>query len=289
MKASISASLRAPADVASSRAPCAAERRLLEDVAHRLEAAHQALEIVALGEEVRVDQRRRLRVGARQAARCRGSSAGAGRRGRSSRGRTRSSGRGRSSLPITKWSCRSGRSSSGRLLMKPPASAKLVVSRPRRCRRHSKMPLIALTAPASERPNRSFSLRRVEHLDDVDVVVQVRADAGQVVAHLDAEARAGARPGRCRRASAAAATAARRPRAAPRAAPRSCAVSPPTRDLDAAGAPAVEQHPVRVRRGHHREVGPAEVRRQVGLGDAEALAVLVRHLVDADAFLGARR
>ena len=34
----------------------AGERRLGEDPAHRLEAAHQPVEVVALGEEVRVDR-----------------------------------------------------------------------------------------------------------------------------------------------------------------------------------------------------------------------------------------
>ena len=40
-----------------------------------------------------------------------------------------------------------------------------------------------------------------------------------------------------------------------------------------------------MRVGHHLQVGPAQVRRQVGLGGAAALAALLRHLVQAHAFL----
>ena len=49
------------------------------------------------------------------------------------------------------------------------------------------MPLISVDRAGERQAEQVLELRRVEHLDDVDVVVQVRADAGQVVAHLDAE------------------------------------------------------------------------------------------------------
>ena len=38
------------------------QRRLLQDVAHQLEAANQALHVVAIAQKIRVDQRRRQRV-----------------------------------------------------------------------------------------------------------------------------------------------------------------------------------------------------------------------------------
>ena len=55
MKASISASLCADADVAQLARAVAGERGLGEDAAHRLEAAHEPVDVVALGEEIRVD------------------------------------------------------------------------------------------------------------------------------------------------------------------------------------------------------------------------------------------
>ena len=263
----------------------ARQRRLLQDAAHQLEAAHQALDVVA--RRPGSSGRCAARPSGRRwpAAGCRGSSGAAGRRGTNSRGRTRVLRPWSTSLPMTKCSCRSGRALRGWLVMKPPASAKLVVSMPLRWRRHSKMPLTALTAPVSDRPNRSVSLRRVDHQHHVDVVVQVRADAGQVVHHGDAvllqlRARADARQHQqLRRLQRAGAQQhlARAPAAA--AAGRRCA--PPRRPR--AGLPAGCAWCGRS--VDHLQVGPAQVRRQVGLGGAEALAVLVRHLVHAHAFL----
>ena len=40
------------------------QRRLSEDPPHLAKAAHQAIDVVALGEVVRIDQRRSVRVGA---------------------------------------------------------------------------------------------------------------------------------------------------------------------------------------------------------------------------------
>ena len=66
MKSSICASVCARAEASSSRPPVAGQRGLLQDRAHQLEAAHQALDVVALGEEVGVDPRCRQRIGAGQ-------------------------------------------------------------------------------------------------------------------------------------------------------------------------------------------------------------------------------
>ena len=82
---------------------------------------------------------------------------------------------------MTKCSCRSGRGTSGLLLKKPPASAKLVVSRPLRELRHSKMLLTSGTMVRREMPNSSVSCGAVDHLDHVGMVVQIPADARQVV------------------------------------------------------------------------------------------------------------
>jgi hypothetical protein len=65
-----------------------------------------------------------------------------------------------------------GDGSSGALLMKPPASAKLVVSKPVRCRAIRKCPAARARA-VKEMPKRSLSLRRVGDLHHVRVVVQV--------------------------------------------------------------------------------------------------------------------
>jgi hypothetical protein len=127
-------------------------------------------------------------------------------------------------------------------------------------------------------------VRRVEDGDDVDVVVQVAADAGQVVANsMPSERRCS--PGRFPTASAAAATAARPPRAALRARAARTMATPSSAHLDAGRANAVERIRVAVGAGDDVQVGAREVGRQVRLGGAEALAVLVRHLVEADAFL----
>ena len=134
------------------------QRRLLQDRAHQLEAAHQAIDVVALGEEVRVDAAA-LPSGRRwPASRCRGSWAAAGRRGTSSRGRTRSCGRGRPACRSRSAAAGRAAPRSGWLLMKPPASAKLVVSMPLRWRRHSNDALDHVAPRRSnDRPNRSFS------------------------------------------------------------------------------------------------------------------------------------
>ena len=59
MKASICSSVCAAAgDVSSSRPPWSDSARCDRIAAHQLEAAHQAIDVVALGEEVGVDARR---------------------------------------------------------------------------------------------------------------------------------------------------------------------------------------------------------------------------------------
>ena len=219
------------------------------------------------------------------AARCRGSSGAAGRRGTSSRGRTRVLRPWSTSLPITKCSCRSGAARSGWLRMKPPASAKLVVSMPLRCGAIRGCPCSALTAPAKRQaeqvgqlsarrststtsmwscrcaptPGRSCTTR-----DAVLLQLRARADARQHQ-QLRRLQRAGAEQ-----------------HLAPRLQLLQLAADA---HLHADRAPAFEQDARGVGLGHHLQVGAAQVRRQVGLGGAEALAVLVRHLVHAHAFL----
>ena len=132
-------------------------------------------------------------------------------------------------------------------------------------------------------------MRRVEHRDDVDVVVQVAADAGQVDPRRDAVAaqvlaradarehqdlrrlqrarrrrrpRAGREPSAARRRSRASTATARRPSSSTRVV---CAPVTTTR------------------------FGRSRFGLEVGLGGAAALAVLLRHLVQAGAFLAARR
>ncbi len=56
---------------------------------------------------------------------------------------------------------------------------------------------------------------------------------------------------------------------------------------DAGGAPARQRHPQGARAGGDLEVGPlAQVGRQIGARRAPALALLLRHLIEADALLG---
>ena len=56
-------------------------------------------------------------------------------------------------------------------------------------------------------------------------------------------------------------------------------------ELHADGAFALQQDARGVGAGEHLQVGACQVRRQIGFGGAETLAVLVRHLVHAHAFL----
>ena len=55
--------------------------------------------------------------------------------------------------------------------------------------------------------------------------------------------------------------------------------------LDPDRAPAFHENARGVGVGDHPQVGPAPVGREIGLRRAEALAVAVRHLVHAEAFL----
>jgi len=118
----------------------------------------------------------------------------------------------------------------------------------------------------------------------VHVVVQVPADAGQVVHDAQAQRRQlAARPDSRQQQDLR-----RQQRAGghQHLVPRADLLEPAgTPELHAAGAPAFEQHAGGVRAGEHGEVAAAPVGRQVGPGRAEALAVPVRDLVRADAFL----
>jgi hypothetical protein len=91
------------------------------------------------------------------------------------------------SLPTTKWNWRSGRSTSGSLRTKPPASAKFVVSMPLRPTAPFEDASQQVDRAAQRQAEQVGEVRRVEDGDDVDVIVQVAADAGQVVADVDAE------------------------------------------------------------------------------------------------------
>jgi hypothetical protein len=151
-------------------------------------------------------------------------------------------------------------------------------------RRHSKTPFRRLIAPRSDRPNRIGEVRRVEDGDDVDVVVQVAADAGQVVANsMPSERRCSPGPipdsiSSCGDCSAPAASSTSRARGTNVGTPSSAHLdagrAPPSSGFASPSAPVMTCRLVRARCG-----------RQVRLGGAEALAVLVRHLVEADAFL----
>ncbi len=128
-----------------------------------------------------------------------------------------------STIPMQKWSCRSGLSMSGRLLTKPPASAAFEVRRPLPRRRK-----LAISAgPCGEhRPGQAEQARPfgAQVGDVVAMVLQVGADVGRVLNDLDSEALAAPRPGRRPKPSGAAANRKRRrrgsPRAGRRAAPR---------------------------------------------------------------------
>jgi hypothetical protein len=125
--------------------------------AHELEAAHHAVHVVAVGQEVRVDQRRLHRVVAGQLDAAPALAGAAGRRGTSSRGRSMVLRPWSTSLPITKCNCRSGMASSGWLLMKPPASAKLVVSMPVRGACATRRSLDVCTMPCQRHAKQVFS------------------------------------------------------------------------------------------------------------------------------------
>jgi hypothetical protein len=139
MNCSICASVCAAAEAGSSRpaegrpAPAAAAP------AHQLEAAHHALDVVGVGQEGRVDQRRGQRVGAGQAH------PAAALRPQHAQVARDAVAEHRLAAVVDELAdhevqLQVGRGSSGWLRMKPPASAKLVVSMPLRRERHSKMP-----------------------------------------------------------------------------------------------------------------------------------------------------
>ena len=158
---------------------------------------------------------------------------------------------------------------------------------PLRWRRHSKMPLSSAddAARATGRTGPSGAARRAPATTST-WSCRFAPTPGRSWRDRDAVRAQVLAPGRCPRASGSAATAARRPTAAPRAARTKRCGAPPTRaSTPIARRPSKQRSRVVCAPVTTVRLGAAEVGREVGLGGAEALAVLVRHLVQADAFL----
>ena len=231
-------------------------------------------------------QRRGERVGARQPRRCRGSSAAAGRRGTSSRGRTPSSGRGRRA-------CRRRSAAAGRAASSSASAAHEAAGLGEVGRQHAaavRAPLedalssVDGAARATGRTGRSGAARRAPRRRRRGRAGCGRRRAGRGATSMPCARRCSAGPmpdsiSSCGDCSAPADSSTSRRAAHVRAARRRCA---PRRRPRGRPSSRIAR---RVRAGDHVQVRAAEVGRQVGLGGAEALAVLVRHLVEADAFL----
>ena len=110
-------------------------------------------------------------------------------------------------LPARNWYCTSGESSSGRVLTNRPIGAGTGHQRALIGQEHVLQPGCSCGAASCGRP-RSSSPRRLAAIDDAaaDMVLQVLADAGQFVQHLDAEPAAAARRARCRKVAGSAAS-----------------------------------------------------------------------------------
>ena len=137
------------------------------------------------------------------------------RHGRKSHSRDAACGHGRRRCRCTKCSCRSGRSSAGSDFRKAPPSAQGVAIMPVPSLRHCRICLSSLSAPRTPTPDHVGILRRPGH-DEIEMVLQIVADAGQFVDDRNSVHGAVRPPGRRRTAAAAAASRRRRRTGSPR-------------------------------------------------------------------------
>ena len=187
-------------------------------------------------------------------------------------------------IAVQKCSWMSGTARSGRVFRKPPVSATFEVIGPRRSRRYWAIALKMRTMPGTRQAGEVRRVgREAEH--EVRMILQVLSDARQMVHRGDAVLLQGRRVAdagqhqelrRLERAGA-------QDHLAPRADLLRLVALPV---FDADGALAVEQDARRVRLGLDAEVRPlAHEGMDVAARRAPALAVLLGHLIDAEAFL----
>ena len=190
--------------------------RLVQNPAHQLEAAHQAVHVVAVAQKIGVDQGRGKRVFAGQLDAAPAARAQQAHVAGIAMAKDGHCGRGRPACRSQSAAAGRALASIGWLLMKPPASAKLVVSMPLRCWRQSKMPLMTCHMPAQGDAKQVFGA--AVHSRPAPRQ-RGRAGAGRRRAGRAAwrcRSRAGAHARRCPTASGSAVNAARRRTAAPR-------------------------------------------------------------------------
>ena len=189
-----------------------------------------------------------------------------------------------SAIAMPKCSWMSGMSRSGRVFRKPPHSAKFEVIGPRRSRRYWP---IARSSRGRALQREAVEVRIVGHVaeHEIRMVLQVLSDARQMMHAGDAVLAKRCARRRRRTASGVAGSGTRRRRRSPRAA-RGSASSP---------CPAgIRRRPracLRTGCGWHApgfdaQIGAAaHMGMDIGARRAPAFAVLLRHLVDAEAFM----
>ena len=260
-----------------------AHRRHAQDAARQLQAAHERVDVFLRAQEA-ADRMRGACIASRVCARTARATSAAGSRGRSRCRAPRASARSTSPTSTgSTWNWMSGRPCPA-VSTKPPLSTTLEVSSPVLNSSHC--------SPWLKRPQPLVLAEQADRLpaaavgDDLEVVLEVLADARQVADTVMPRPRSMLGPGRCPRAAGASACRARRRSARPRASPVPSARCRRRCDRRRRSRAALESvDALHMRAVDQRELRIVANRREIGRRGAAARAVDRRGLVEAHAVL----